>query len=66
MLLEMDLETTIYVTGIAVVFLQSMYFDIRVRQVHKKLDKVTEELAELRRLELIRRKGVGRQSCESE
>ena len=66
MLPEMDLETTIYVTGIAVVFLQSMYLDIRMRQVHKKLDKVTEEIAELRRLELIRRKGVGRQSCESE
>ena len=55
MLLEMDLETTIYVTGIAVVFLQSMYFDYRMRQVHKKLDKVGEELTELRHLEQIRR-----------
>ena len=59
MLLEMDLETTIYVTGVAVMFLQSMYFDYRMRQVHKKLDKVTEELAELRHLELIRRKEIG-------
>jgi hypothetical protein len=62
MLLEMDLETTIYVTGIAVVFLQSMYFDYRMRQVHKKLDKVTEELSELRHMELIRRKEMGGQS----
>lgn len=59
MLLEMDLETTIYVTGIAVVFLQSMYLDIRVRQIHKKLDKVGEELADLRHLELVRRKQIG-------
>jgi hypothetical protein len=59
MLLEMDLETTIYVTGIAVVFSQSMYFDYRMRQVHKKLDKVTEELADLRHLELIRRNKMG-------
>lgn len=59
MLLEMDLETTIYVTGIAVVFLQSMYFDYRMRQVHKKLDKVGEELTELRHLEQIRRNEMG-------
>ena len=62
MLLEIDLETTIYVTGIAVVFLQSMYLDIRMRQVHKKLDKVTEELAELRHLELVRGKETVGQS----
>ena len=55
----MDLETTIYVTGIAVVFLQSMYFDYRMRQVHKKLDKVGEELTELRHLEQIRRNEMG-------
>ena len=59
MLLEMDLETTIYVTGIAVVFLQAMYFDIRVRLGHKKLDKITEELVELRHLALISRKDMG-------
>jgi hypothetical protein len=59
MLLEMDLETTIYVTGIVVVFLQCLYLDFRMRQVNKKLDKVTEELAELRHLELIRRKQMG-------
>jgi hypothetical protein len=59
MLVEMDLETTMYVTGIAVVFLQSMYFDYRLRQVHKKLDKVTEELADLRHLEQIRRNEMG-------
>jgi hypothetical protein len=55
----MDLETTMYVTGIAVVFLQSMYFDYRLRQVHKKLDKVTEEFADLRHLEQIRRNEMG-------
>ncbi len=55
MLLEMDLETTIYVTGIAVVVLQqSIYFDFRMGQVHKKLDKITADLAELRQLELVR------------
>lgn len=59
MLVEMDLETTMYVTGIAVVFLQSMYFDYRLRQVHKMLDKVTEELADLRHLEQIRRNEMG-------
>jgi hypothetical protein len=61
MLLEMDLETTIYITGIAVVFLQSMYLDIRFRQVHTKLAKVTEELSKLRHLELIRRQEMGGQ-----
>jgi hypothetical protein len=38
MLLEMDLETTIYVTGIAVVVLQSIYLDFRLGLVHKKLE----------------------------
>ena len=62
MLLEMDLETTIYVTGIAVVVFQSIYFDFRMGQVHKKLDMVTEELTELRHLELVRAKEMGGQS----
>lgn len=56
MVLEMDLESTMYVTGIVVVFLQCIYLDIRVRQVHKKLDQITEKLGELCHLELIRRK----------
>ncbi len=56
MLLDMDLESTIYVTGIVVVFLQCVYLDLRIRQVHAKLDKVCEELGELHHLELIRRK----------
>ena len=47
MLLEIDLETTIYVTGIAVVFLQCLYLDFRMRQVNKKLDHITEKLSEL-------------------
>lgn len=55
-MLEMDLESTIYVTGIAVVFAQGLYLDLRLRQVHKKLDRVVVELEELRHLELIRRK----------
>lgn len=55
-MLEMDLESTIYVTGIAVVFLQCVYLDLRMRQVYKKLDRVVEELGELRHLELIGRK----------
>jgi hypothetical protein len=59
MLLEMDLETTIYVTGIAVVVLQSIYLDFRMGLVHKKLEKVTEELFEIRHQELIRRKQMG-------
>jgi hypothetical protein len=58
MLLEMDLETMIYVTGIAVVVLQSIYLDLRMRQVHQKLDKVTHELVEFSHLELVRRKGI--------
>jgi hypothetical protein len=48
MLLEMDLETTIYVTGIVVVFLQCLYLDFRMRQVNKKLDHIAEKLSELR------------------
>ena len=55
MLLEMDLETTIYVTGIAVVFFHCVYLNVRVKQVDQKLDKITAELAELRQLELARR-----------
>ena len=59
MLLEMDLETTIYVTGIAVVFFQCFYLNFRVKQVDQKLDKIGQELAELRHLELVRRKETG-------
>jgi hypothetical protein len=62
MLLEMDLETTIYVTGIAVVFFQCFYLNFRVKQVDQKLDKITAELAEFRHLELIRRKEMGGRS----
>ena len=56
MLLEMDLETTIYVTGIAVVFCQCVYLNFRVKQVTEKLDKITAELAELRQSGLGRGK----------
>jgi hypothetical protein len=55
MLLEMDLETTIYVTGIAVLFFQCLYLNFRVKQVDQKLDKITAELAELRQVGLVRR-----------
>ena len=58
----MDLETTIYVTGIAVLFFQCFYLNFRVKQVDQKLDKIGQELAELRHLELIRRKEMGGQS----
>ena len=47
MLLEMDLETTIYVTGIAVLFFQCVYLNFRVKQVNEKLDRITEKLSEL-------------------
>ena len=43
-------------SAIAVVVLQSIYLDSRMRQVHRKLDQVTQELVELRHLELVRRK----------
>lgn len=39
MLLEMDLETTIYVTGIVVVFLQCLYLD----GAHKWLNRFKRE-----------------------
>ena len=58
----MDLETTIYVTGIAVLFFQCFYLNFGVKQVDQKLDKIGQELAELRHLELVRRKEMGGQS----
>ena len=60
MLLEMDLETTIYVTGIAVLFFQCFYLNFRVKQLDQKLDRMSEALDELRRLELIRGKEVSK------
>ncbi len=60
MLLEMDLETTIYVTGIAVLFFQCFYLNFRVKQVDQKLDRISEELAELRQQALIRGKEVSK------
>jgi hypothetical protein len=62
MLLEMDLETTIYVTGIAVVFFQCFYLNFRLKQVTEKLDKIVAELAELRQLGLSGGKEMGGQS----
>jgi hypothetical protein len=61
MLLEMDLETAIYVTGIAVVFFQCFYLNFRVKQVDQKLEQITAELAELRQLEAVGGKEMGRQ-----